>query len=167
MTCRAYGPNVVTTLYVNQPLNLPPLTAAAAFDAVREAFALPRAPDQWAIETASGQLRVLGTGVANRPGLYLLRQVPGRLRRQAGPRSMPVEVELTQWSRRRCEIGIRPNGRLAPVDDGWRQQRYLTLAVEAAEELALRLEAVVDGWLFGQLVAPERSLAKYNKTSTP
>jgi hypothetical protein len=80
---------------------------------------------------------------------------------------MPVEVELTQWSKRRCEIGIRPNGRLAPVDDGWRQQRYLTLAVEAAEELALRLEAVVDGWLFGQLVAPERSLAKYNKTSTP
>jgi hypothetical protein len=41
----------------------------------------------------------------------------------------------------------------------------LKLAVEAAEELALRLEAVVDGWLFEQLVAPERSLPKCNKTS--
>jgi len=64
---------------------------------------------------------------------------------------MPVEVELTQWSRRRCEIRIRACGRLAPINDGgWRQRRYVALAVEAAEELALRLEALVDEWLFGQ-----------------
>jgi len=52
---------------------------------------------------------------------------------------------------------IRPCGRVAPINDGWRQRRYVALAVEAAEDLALRIGAVVDGWLFGQLVASERS----------
>ena len=37
VTYQEYGPNVVTTLYVNQPLNLPP-HRRAAFDAVREKF---------------------------------------------------------------------------------------------------------------------------------
>ena len=166
MTYRAYGPGAVTTIYVNQPLNLPPLTAGAAFDAVREAFALPNDPDEWAIETASGQLCVVGTGIANPREVCLLRRAPGRLGRPAWPGSMPVEVELTQWSKRRCEIGIRPCGRLAPINDGRRQRRYVTLATEAAEELALRLEAVVDEWLLGQLVAPDRSLPEFNWTSS-
>jgi hypothetical protein len=154
MTYQPYGPIVVSTLYVNRPVHLPPLTAQAAFDTVRAACALPRAPDRWVLGTGSGELRAVGTGVLNHEvALGALRRVPGLLRRRAGPGSAAVEVELTAWSKGRCEIGLRPCGRLARTSDGWRQRRYLALALEAAEELVLRLEAVVDDWTLTQLVA--------------
>jgi hypothetical protein len=74
---------------------------------------------------------------------WALRQTPGQLRPKSRPGSMAIEVELTRWSKHRCEIGVRPCARLAPMSDGWRQRRYLAMAVEAAEELAARLEAQV------------------------
>ena len=154
MTYDAHSPNLVSTLYVNRPLNLPPLTAQAAFDTLRETCALSSTPDRWVIETAGTELRLMARGVMNRRGTWPLRQAPGLLRRRGRLRSMSIEVELTRWSKHRCEIGIRPCARMAPLSDGWRQQRYLALAVEAAEGLAVRIEAQVHNWMREQCFAP-------------
>jgi hypothetical protein len=159
MTYDAHGPNLVSTLYVNQPLNLPPLTAQAAFDAVREASGSSRCPDTWVIETSGSELRMVGTGAVDRPGIWPLRQAPAQLRRRGGHGSMAIEVELTRWSKHRCEIGIRPCARMAPMSDS-RRRRYRALAVEAAEELAVRIEAHVHDWMYEQWFAPTRDRAR-------
>jgi hypothetical protein len=153
------GQNPITTLYVNQRLNLPPLTAQAAFDAVGRTSALPRAPDNWIIKTTLSELLVMGTGLVVQQGtLSALRRASARLRPAGRLGSGALEVEVTPWSKLRCEVGIRPFGRIAPVTEGWRQRRYLAAAVEAAEELALRLEAVVEDRMAEQLVASARHL---------
>jgi hypothetical protein len=153
--------NLIATLYVNQPLNLPPLTAQAAFDAVRCGCALPRAPDTWVIETARGELQVVGTGlVIHQARLWALRRASGRLIPRGRLGAMAIEVEVTPWSQLRCEVGIRPGGWMAPATEGWRQRRYLALAIEAAEELALRLEAIVEDWMVEQLAGPAADLAR-------
>jgi hypothetical protein len=145
MTYSTHVQILVSTLYVNQILDLPPLTAQAAFDAVRRACASPRAPDHWVIETATCKLRLVGTGVVDRyEPLWSLRQASGRLRRRRRLTSMAVEVELRYWAERRCEIGIRPCPRTAPMTEAWCRRRYLAVAVEAVEELAFRLAAHVD-----------------------
>jgi hypothetical protein len=154
MAYDAHGPNPVSTLYVNQPLNLPSLTAQAAFDTVRQACALTGAPDRWVIETAGSELCMEGTGVVNRRGIWALRQARGQLRRRGRLGSIAIDVGLTRWSKHRCEIGIRPCARMAPMIDGGRQRRYLALAVEAAEEVAVRLEAQVHDWMYKQWCAP-------------
>jgi hypothetical protein len=40
------------------------------------------------------------------------------------------------------------------MTEGRRQRRYLVLAAEIAEGLALRLEALVDSWISEQLIVP-------------
>jgi hypothetical protein len=115
------------TLYVAHPLDLPPLTAQAAFDSRREGGLT--------IQTSSAELRLEDTGAA------------ARLRRRGGLIRIEVEVEVIPWSDRRSEIGIRPRTRMIPMTWGWRQQRYLALAVEAAEGLARVLEVQVEDWL--------------------
>jgi hypothetical protein len=69
-----------------------------------------------------------------------LRQAPGRLRATIGRRSCPVELEVTAWSGSRSEIGMRPVGRSIPLDEGWRQRRYLDLAHTVADHLAVTFE---------------------------
>jgi hypothetical protein len=73
---------------------------------------------------------------------------------------MAIEVELTRWSKHHCEIGVRPCARMAPMSDGWRRRRYLALAVDAAEELAVRLEAQVHDWMYKQWFAPTGNPAR-------
>jgi hypothetical protein len=53
---------------------------------------------------------------------------------------------VTAWSGSRTEIGVRPVGRSIPLDDGWRQRRYLDLAHAVADHLALTFEATVGAW---------------------
>jgi hypothetical protein len=154
------GQNQITTLYVNQPVNLPPLTAQAAFDAVRGATASPETPNKSVIATGRGELHLVETGRVDHQGaLWPLRRASGRLCPTGPLGSMRVEVEVTPWSKLRCEVGIRPCGRMAPLKEGWRQHRYFAAAIEAAEQLARRLEAVVEDWIVEQLVAPAGELA--------
>jgi hypothetical protein len=40
------------------------------------------------------------------------------------------------------------------MTEGWRQRRYVVLAAEVAEGLALRLETLVDSSISEQLIAP-------------
>jgi hypothetical protein len=149
-----FVPYFHSTLYVSQPLNLPPLTAQAAFDTLHQASSIGRNLDRWIFETASGELRLDGNVAGTSRTMWALRRAPGHLHRRGGPGRLAIELELTAWSRRRCEVGIRPCGCLAPTTEGWRQRRYLKLAAEIAESLARRLEARVDNWISEQLVAP-------------
>jgi hypothetical protein len=154
----SYGPNLYSTLYVSQPLNLPPRTAQAAFDTLHETSAADTASDRWIFGTDSGELRLQGTGVTDSPGaMWALRRAPGHLHRQGGLTRLAIELELTPWSKRRCEIGIRHCGRLAPITESRRQRRYVVLAAEVAEGLALRLETLVESWISEQLIALSRA----------
>jgi hypothetical protein len=151
----SYGPHLYSTLYVGQPLNLPPLTAQAAFDTLHQTSAVDTAADRWIFETAAGELRLQGADVTDSPGaMWALRRAPGCLHRRGRLNRLAIELELTPWSKRRCEIGIRHCGWLAPMTEGRRQRRYVALAAEVAESLALKLEALVDSWISAQLIAP-------------
>jgi hypothetical protein len=151
----SYGPHLYSTLYVGQPLNLPPLTAQAAFDTLHESSAVATAADRWIFETDAGELRLQGSGITDNPGaMWALRRAPGHLHRRGALSRRAIELELTPWSTRRCEIGIRHCGCLAPMTEGRRQRRYVALAAEIAEGLALRLEGLVDSWISEQLIAP-------------
>lgn len=143
------------TLYVACPLHLPPLTAQAAFDAQRDAAYIDATAETWVVETTGTELRLVGNGAVERRGPGRpLRCAPGRLRRRAGRVSVAVEVEVVPWSDRRCQVGIRPLGRGVPMADGWRQRRYFSLAVDAAEGLAHALQSQVDDWMATKLRHP-------------
>lgn len=138
------GP-IIQTLYVARRLDLPPLTAQAAFDAHRGANG---GDASTVIETPTTQLWLEGAGLVDRVCRCApLRQVPGRLRRRAALVSVPVEVEVTPWSDMQCEVGMRPCRRTVPLADCRRQRRYLDLAVEAVEGLVQMLENRVDDWM--------------------
>jgi hypothetical protein len=77
---------------------------------------------------------------------------------------MAVKVELKYWAERRCEIGIRPGPRMAPMSEPWCQRRYLAVAVEAVEELAFRLEAHVHDWTYWEQFAPMTSIPRRTGT---
>jgi hypothetical protein len=124
------GNSCIATLYVAHPLDLPPLTAQAAFDSRREGGAT--------IQTSSAELRLQDTGPA------------ARLCRRGGLICFEVEVEVIPWSDWRSEIGIRPRTRMIPGAGGRRQQRYFSLAIEAAEGLARVLQVHVEDWLAGE-----------------
>jgi hypothetical protein len=143
---------IVRTLYVACPLDLPPLTAQAAFDAHRQDAWLDRTGKTWVLETPATELRLVGNGPEEQPGpAWALRQAPGRLRRRGALVSVAVQVEVAPWSDRTCEIGIRPGCRAVPMTDGRRQRQYFALAVEAAEGLADALEGRVEDWMVTQL----------------
>ena len=146
----------VTTLYVARPLELPPLTAQAAFDGRVERTSPAQAGLPWLVETASARLRLLAGAYHDPPGvMWPLRRVPARLHDTRGKSGIPVEVEVASWSAARCEIGIRPRDRTVPMTDGRRQRRYFALAVEAAEGLAHVLERAVEDGMAAQLCGPQ------------
>ena len=145
----------VTTLYVARPLELPPLTAQAAFDGRVERTSPPQANGSWLVETASARLHLLAGAYHDPPGvMWPLRRAPARLHDTRGKSGIPVEVEVAPWSAARCEIGIRPRDRTVPMTDGRRQRRYFALAVEAAEALAHVLERAVEDAMAAQLSGP-------------
>ena len=111
VTYQEYGPNVVTTLYVNQPLNLPPLIAE-----------LPSMPSERSFYVAKGPRRVGdrdGFGPTPRPGARCRKSTrtvpvatstrptesPGRAGINAGRGRVGPVVQATMGDR------IRPCGR--------------------------------------------------------
>lgn len=152
MVTRGDAQLTVSTLYVSRALDLPPLTAQAALDAHREATTLEQRRGTWVLQTPSTVLRLVGTDVVGRCGRSgPLREARGRLRHKEGLVSIAVEVELTPWSDTRCEIGIRPEGRMIPLTDCYRLRRYVAMAVEAAEGLVSVLTDRVETWMIMEL----------------
>jgi hypothetical protein len=120
------------------------MVAATAFDILRLATADCDEPATWILESPPAllvlnEMRLLPP---HDPTLSL-RQAPGRLRARSGRRSYPVELEVSAWSGSRSEIGVRLVARSVPLDDGWRQRRYLDLAHATADHLAVTFETVV------------------------
>lgn len=135
-----------TSLYVSRRVCLPPIVAATAFDILRLAGARADQPATWTLETPSALLVLNDVRhLPDHPTLPL-RQAPGRLRSTSRRRSYPVEVEVTAWSGSRSEIGVRLVGRSVPLDDGWRQRRYLDLAHATADHLAVTFDTLVGAW---------------------
>jgi hypothetical protein len=133
----------ITTLYVSRRVCLPPLVAATAFDVLHLAGADGGGSTTWTLGAPSAVLVLNGTKLLPDHPTLALRQASGRLRAMSGRRSYPVEVEVAAWSGLRSEIGVRLVGRSVPLDDGWRQRRYLGLAHAAADHLADALQAVI------------------------
>jgi hypothetical protein len=147
----------VPTLYVGRTLDLPPLTAQAAFDAHRQSLTCGSAQETWALETGSGELRIFGSGFTSRSGpACALRRADAQLRpgRRRWAFAIEVEVEIMPWSDDSSQIGIRPRDRRVPMADSVRRRRYLAIAVEAAAALACALEGQVEVWLLTQLPEP-------------
>jgi hypothetical protein len=150
------GPGGFLTLYVNRRLRIPPLTAQAAFDAHLEGAPIRSSRSRCVADTASGELQIDRAFITNGSDpRFTLRQAPGHLVRGPGLARIAIEVEVTAWSDSCCEIGIRPRSRLIPLAEGRRQNRYLQFAAMAADELALRLETVVNTWLKTQFLETE------------
>ena len=135
-----------TSLYVSRRVCLPPIVAATAFDILRLAGARADQPATWTLETPSALLVLNDVRPLPDHPTLPLRQAPGRLRSTSRRRSYPVEVEVTAWSGSRSEIGVRLVGRSVPLDDGWRQRRYLDVAHAAADHLAVTFETAVGAW---------------------
>ena len=126
-------PTGATTLYVSVPVDLPPLTAGAAFDAVSN----PDAESKCGIR--------LDPVAAMAPDLTI-RRASARLP-VAGRVTVGVEIELVMWSDDSCEIGLRPLGRVIPTGHGRRHDRYLDLARGVAARLADTMVEVADDWI--------------------
>jgi hypothetical protein len=156
--------SIVSTLYVSQPVNLPPLTAQAAFDALWKTPGPPPA-NMPVVETASGCLRIRRSPAVSPPELEgPIRQLGAQLSSKRKLGRFAVAIELTPWSQHTCEIGLRPSGWRLPTGPGWRQRRYFSLAVDAAETMADHLESVVDGWIVGQMLGPSAALERLLST---
>jgi len=101
-----------TTTYISRVLNLPAGIVRSVFDGCRA--------DRQAVAGASGAWSIVAEGVVLDLGNDLvgadeptdpftpLRQCSGRLRVRRGPLgSVPVHLEVLQWSRTATEIGLR------------------------------------------------------------
>jgi hypothetical protein len=151
----------VSTLYVARPLDLPPMTAVAAFDAHRDSASISETDKLCAGATPGAKLRFIASCGREQSWPYqALRCTSGRLHHRRTLVSFPVEVEVSPWSATRSEVGIRPRGRTVPVTDCWLQRRYIALAVGAAEELVHALERQVDDWLRAQLRDPDSPITR-------
>lgn len=128
--------------YVGVQMLVPPLAAQAAFDAYRRnSTTAAVGGDWWPVTSGSATLTLEGSGVIrrDRPSDALRRWI-GSIRAERWWISIPVEVELSPWSSRSCEIGIRPrSSRLCPLYGAGRR-RYLDLASRFAEHLAAELD---------------------------
>lgn len=131
----------LTTLYVARPLELPPRAAETAFDAHRSAAPVDRAGRPCLVDTRTARLHVLESGLVPRHGAAsALRRTRARLGSPGRLGNLTVDLEVSPWSDRRCEIGIRPLGRAVPLSDGHRTQRYFAIAVVAVEHLVQDIE---------------------------
>jgi hypothetical protein len=147
---------IVRSLYVARRLDLPPLTALAAFNAHRDAACADESAKPYLVETPGAKLRFIGSCAPERSWpSAALRRALGRLHHGRTLVSFPVEIEVSRWSATRCEIGIRPRGRTVPMTDSWLQRRYIALSEDAAKGLARALESRVEDGIRAQLRDPD------------
>lgn len=90
-------------------LDLPPLTAQAAFDAVRAAHRDGPRSSRWTLPFRDGRLELTGPGYVPtppRPCYWSLREVDGKIRSQRWHLALPVRLLLLPWSDTRCAVAV-------------------------------------------------------------
>src|SRR5438309_2249241 len=84
--------------YQSRVLDLPPLVAQAAFDALRRQRARHRGSPRWDVAVPAGRLELVGPGRVSpppRPCYWSYREVPGMIRPTASwPLAVAVRLEL-------------------------------------------------------------------------
>src|SRR5438105_12822974 len=135
-------------------VDLPPLTAQAAFDAVRCAHGDGPQSRPWAVPAGEGRLELVGSGEVPsppRPCYWSYREVPGKIRSERWHLAIPVRLLLLPWSATRSALAIelRRQPRLYAAEN-----LYLHAGHEALRVLAPELEAwalsetrLLDAWL--------------------
>ena len=135
-------------------VDLPPLTAQAAFDAVRIARAREPQSSRWAVPAGDGRLELTGTGhVASppRPCYWSYREVTGKIRSQRWHLAIPVRLLLLPWSATRSAVAIelRRQPWLYTAEHLYLDAGHEALRVLAAEfeEWGLSETRELDAWL--------------------
>ena len=143
--------NAVTSLYerlasepefphLSRVLDLPPLVAQAALDAVRCDHTRPAQTQRWDVSVSSGCLKLVGQGWVSPPPrvcYWPYREIPGTIHIAAQPVPLPVRLELVPWSRTHTALGL--GVRRIPVFAG--NTGYLDAAFQALELLTNELTA--------------------------
>jgi hypothetical protein len=122
-------------------VDLPPLTAQAAFDAVRPARARGPQSRRWAVAAGEGRLELVGDGHVPsppRPCYWSFREVPGKIRSQRWHLAIPVRLLLLPWSGTRSALAVevRRHPWVYPAEN-----LYLHAGHAALDLLASELEA--------------------------
>jgi len=114
-------PDTPVSWYVSRRVDAPVDAVAAVLDRMLGGHAAAPVGPASDGEVADRLLLIPG-GVAHAPVPGApRRRVPGRLRTPRGIRPIRVELELTAWSRRTSELGLRPTRRVPPPrrTDAW------------------------------------------------
>lgn len=135
-------------------VDLPPLMARAAFDAVRVAHGRAPQSRHWAVPAGEGRLELNGAGHVPsppRPCYWSLREVPGKIRSQRWHLAVPVRLLLLPWSATRTAVAIELRRQPWVYAAG---NLYLDAGHEALRALAAELESwglretkELDAWL--------------------
>lgn len=126
--------------HLSRVLELPPLVAQAAFDAVGFDRARPGPGHVWAVEVPAGRLELAGSGLVSPPPracYWSYRDVPGLIRAAPWPLAIPIRLELLPWSTTRTALGL--GVRRLPLlssDDA-----YIQVGVQALQLLSNELNA--------------------------
>lgn len=150
--------------HLTRLLDLPPLTAQAAFDAVRGAHTAGPESARWAVDAGEARLELVGAGHVPpppRPCYWSYREVPGKIRSLRWPITVPVRLLLLPWSATQTALAVelrRQPWLYAP------ENLYLHAGHEALRMLAPEIEAwaltesrELDAWLDSLLAKPELS----------
>lgn len=129
MTDSRSGPRARTT-YLEHRIALPRYTATAAFDGVVEALVAAQS-SEIAVDTVDGRLALRAPADPDGGVGWPLRSVDGSLRAPGLWRAVPVELELWEWGRGECVVGLRRlRGRMpAAWDGGWAAYEWAGRAV--------------------------------------
>jgi hypothetical protein len=90
-------------------VDLPPLTAQAAFDAVRAEHGHDPESRRWTIDAGDGRIELSGPGHVPsppRPCYWSFREVNGKMRSQRWHLAVPVRLLLLPWSTTRTAVAI-------------------------------------------------------------
>ena len=127
-------------------VDLPPLTAQAAFDAVRVAHSRSPRSREWTLPVRDGRLELSGPGfVPNppRPCYWSFREVEGKIRSQRWHFAVPVRLLLLPWSDTRCAVAVE-----------LRRQPWLYAAehfyLEAGHEAIRTLASELEDWVLAE-----------------
>jgi hypothetical protein len=128
--------------HLTRLVDLPPLTAQAAFDAVRPLHGTGPQSPRWSVAAGEGRLELVGSGSVPsppRPCYWSYREVPGKIRSHRWHLAVPVRLLLLPWSATRTALAIE-----------LRRQPWVytaeNLYLHAGHEALAVLAAELEGW---------------------
>ena len=124
--------------HLARPVDLPPLTAQAAFDAVRNAHSEDSQSHRWTLPLRDGRLELSGPGYVPtppRPCYWSFREVEGKIRSQRWHLAVPVRLLLLPWSGTRSAVAIelRRQPWLYPAEHFYLEAGHAALRMLASE----------------------------------